>query len=100
MANPDATFSMLEAMSARLEIITRSLERTAVAVEANSAQVASLSESITRLEIQIENGFSRIENLIQQQLKLSRQQHETAQMQARHIERLMGVVETLLQRAD
>jgi hypothetical protein len=99
MANPEATFSMLEAMSARLEIITRSLERTAVAVEANSAQVASLSESITRLEIQIENGFGRIENLIQQQLELSRQQHETAQIQGRHIERLMGVVETLLQRA-
>ena len=48
---------------------------------------------------QIKNGFGRIETLMPQQLELSRQQHETAQMQGRHIERLMGVVETLLQRA-
>jgi len=47
---------------------------------------------------QIENGLGRIETLMAQQLELSRQQHETAQMQGRHIERLMGVVETLLQR--
>ena len=36
MANPDGTMSMLEAISARLEIITRSLERTAEAVEDGS----------------------------------------------------------------
>lgn len=48
---------------------------------------------------QIENGFDHIENLMQQQLELSRQQYETAQMQGHRIERLMGVVETLLQRA-
>jgi hypothetical protein len=34
-----------------------------------------------------------------QQLELTRQQHETALMQGRHVDRLMGVVETLLQRA-
>jgi hypothetical protein len=113
---------MLEAISARLEIITKALQRTSEIVEANTHQVASLSESITRLENLMEWGFDRIETsfgrlevLTQQQLELSRQQHqtmergfssleslmrqqhETAQMQGRHIDRLMAITETLIQ---
>ncbi|QQE67452.1 hypothetical protein GFS31_41650 (plasmid) [Leptolyngbya sp. BL0902] len=72
MASPNAPFSILEATSARLAIITRSLDCTAVAVEANSAQVASLSVSITQLK--------------------------TAKMQAQHVERRIGVAATLLPR--
>ncbi|ASC73531.1 hypothetical protein XM38_044980 [Halomicronema hongdechloris C2206] len=87
----------------RVEIITQTLDRTAQAIEANSEQVASLSESITWLENGMERGFDRIERnfetlqtSLNSQLELSRQQHETTQAQGRHIERLMGVVETLI----
>lgn len=88
---------MLEAISARLEIITGALERTAGLVEANTEQVATLTEHLTRMENLMEKGFANLETLIQQQLELSRQQHETAQMQGRHIDRLMSITETLIQ---
>jgi hypothetical protein len=48
-----------------------------------------LSEGLTRLENTVERGFDRLEILLSQQLELS-------QIQARHVDRLMGVVETLL----
>lgn len=87
---------MLEAISARMEIITSALERTAEVVEANTGQVATLTEHLTRMENLIEKGFANLESLIQQQLELSKQQHETAQMQGRHIDRLMAITETLI----
>lgn len=79
MSTPAPPLSMLEALSARLEIITKPLERTAAAIQANTQQVASLSESLTPMGNLIGRGFNRLELLIQQ-LELSRQQHETAQM--------------------
>ena len=97
MSTPDTTPSALEAVSARLETITQSLERTAAAIEASNGHVTRFNESITRLETLIEQGFSKLEVQVQRQLELSRQQHETTQMQGRHIDRLMSITETLIQ---
>lgn len=86
----------LEVHSTRMDAIDQHLGKASELIEANSSQVATLSESITRLENSIarlenvvERGFDRLETLISQQA-------ETAQMQARHVDRLMGVVEVLL----
>jgi archaellum component FlaC len=92
----DAIDRTLEVHSVRMEAIDQKLDRIADLVEANTQQVATLSEGLTRLENSVnrlesivERGFTRLEMLISQQA-------ETAQMQARHVDRLMGVVETLL----
>ena len=92
----DAIDHTLEVHSVRMDAIDQKLDRIADLVEANTVQVATLSEGLTRLENSVnrlegivERGFDRLETLINQQ-------SETAQMQARHVDRLMGVVETLL----
>jgi archaellum component FlaC len=79
----------LEVHSTRMEAIDQKLDRAAALIEANTVQVATLSEGLTRLENTVERGFDRLEILLSQQLELS-------QIQARHVDRLMGVVETLL----
>ncbi|WP_035990812.1 hypothetical protein [Leptolyngbya sp. KIOST-1] len=94
---PDATLSMLEAVSARLEIVGQKLDRTADLLEANTQQIAALSEGLTRLENIVQVGFERIERNFDSLERLVRQQHETTQMQARHIDRLAGIVEILIQ---
>ena len=92
----DAIDRTLEVHSVRMDAIDQKLDRIADLVEANTVQVATLSEGLTRLENSVnrlegivECGFDRLETLISQQ-------SEIAQMQARHVDRLMGVVETLL----
>jgi archaellum component FlaC len=96
MTTPDATLSMLEAVSARLEIMTQNLDRTADLIEANSGQVAAMTEGLTRLENLVERGFERIKQNFSNLETLMRQQHETTRIQANHIDRLTGIVETLI----
>lgn len=87
----------LEVHSTRMDAIDQKLAKIADLVEANTEQVASFSEGLTRLENIVERGFERLEALIAQQLELTKQQNETARMQAGHIDRLTGIVELLIQ---
>lgn len=97
MTTLDATLSILEAVSARLEIITQKLDRTADLIAANSGQVAAMTEGLMRLENLVERGFGHVEQNFSNLETLIRQQHETTRMQANHIDRLTGIVETRIQ---
>lgn len=94
----------LEVHSTRMDAIDQKLDRAANLIETNTAQVATFCEGLTRLENSIsrlerimEQGFSRLETMMAQQLELTKQQNETARMQAGHIDRLTGIVELLIQ---
>ncbi|MEM9949616.1 MAG: hypothetical protein AAF810_26590 [Cyanobacteria bacterium P01_D01_bin.36] len=97
MAAPNEVVSKLEAIDVRLENITNSLNRTTETLEANTEQIARFMEGLTRLENIIERGFERTKHNFNSLETLMRQQHETTQMQARHIDRLMSITETLIQ---
>ncbi|NJL86433.1 MAG: hypothetical protein HC886_11350 [Leptolyngbyaceae cyanobacterium SM1_1_3] len=96
--------NVLQAVSARLESIDDSLQ-TVVSIlaridgrlDTNVNQIGAFMEGLTRLENSVNTGFERIERNLSNLESLLRQQHETAQMQARHIDRLIALTETLIQ---
>jgi ABC-type transporter Mla subunit MlaD len=101
MTNSDdvllAVSTRLESIDTSLQSVVSLLERVDGRLETNEAQIAAFMEGLTRLENTVNNGFERLERNLTNLESLIRQQHETTQMQARHIDRLIALTETLIQ---